>query len=358
MKPRQSMTMRIKLLVYFVARTFGLFALCRRMTRSRVRILGYHAGCIGDQSKYNPILFMSAATFRRRIDWMMAKGFNVVTLERAVAIATGRVAHEHPVDLPTVITFDDGWQSTVTQLIPVLAEKNLPSTMYLNTSAFEDAWPIPTVVTNYMVWKSPRRVVDIAGAGAGLDGRYDLDDAASLARFRQGALRWLGRTPATRETVVERMHGLAEMLGLDAVEDVALDTGRFDYLSTPELHRLSESRCAVELHGHHHHYPNGDPEAFAADLAACREVIMRFGLPDPTHYCYPSGNFDSQAEVTLRRLDVKSATTCRPGLVPRDARARRYYLPRLLDAENMHMLEFESEMSGFHDLLRWLAGRK
>jgi peptidoglycan/xylan/chitin deacetylase (PgdA/CDA1 family) len=114
----------------------------------------------------------------------------------------------------------------------------------------------------------------------------------------------------------------------------------------------------VQLHGHEHRYPAGDPDAFAADLEPCRQVIVGLGLPEPRHYCYPSGAFDAQAEATLTKAGVRSATTCLPCLVRpgRDAR-RRHYLPRFLDGDNIDMLVFEAEMSGFADVLRRVAGR-
>lgn len=344
----------IKLLTYFFARAVGLFALCRLLTRSRIRILGYHGACLGDESDYNPVLFLSAATFRRRIDWLLKKGFNVIPLGQAVDTFAGLADVGQ---LPTVITFDDGWHSTAGRLIPVLAEVGLPSTLYLHTSHFEEDWPVLAVTVNYMIWRSNRQSIHVQGLGAAVDGNYDLAETADRASFHEKSCQWLAGPDATRDSVIARIHQLAKPLGLD-VDDLALETRRFDYLSRDELLQLAELGCAVELHGHQHHYPVGDPEAFAADLIACSKVIVELGLPRPRHYCYPSGSFDGAAAETLKRLDVQSATTCIPGLVSlADDDVRRYFLPRFLDAEHINMLTFEAELSGFADLLRRAVGR-
>lgn len=345
--------MQIKLLVYGVAKAAGLFVLFRLLTRSRIRILGYHGGCLGDERNYNPFLFIAAATFRRRIHWLLEKGFTVIPLQHAVD------AMETDVDvgqLPTVITFDDGWHSTATQLVPVLTKIGLPSTLYLNTNNFKKGWPILAVIINYMIWKSVRRHIQIRGLGEAIDGSYNLDEAADRDSFVRRSQQWLADQPATRDSVMEGIHSLAESMGLGK-DDLALETRRFDYVSRDELLGLAKHGCTVEMHGHVHRYPNGEPEAFAADLTACRDTILALGLPRPNHYCYPSGNSDAAAAAVLERLDVQSAATCVPGLVSRaNGGARRYTLPRFLDGEHIDMLVFEAEMSGFAPMLRRIAG--
>lgn len=346
--------MQIKLLVYSIARVTGLFALCRVLTHSRIRILGYHGASLGDEVAYNPYLFLSSTTFRRRVKWLQKKGFTVIPLDHAVRALDGSA---EPGVLPTVITFDDGWHSTAKELIPVLAEHGMPSTLYLSTNDFLRGWPILAVVVNYMIWKSALRQVEIEGFGEPVDGSYRFDEQAARNLFVRRSQQWLAAPPATRSSVIERIHRLAEVMGLGE-RDLALATRRFDYVSNDELHELAGRGCSVEMHGHEHRYPQGKPEIFAEDLAACREAIIDLGLPKPCHYCYPSGNFDDVAATVLDGFGARSATTCIPGLISWvSGNARRYFLPRFLDSEHIEMVVFEAEMSGFADLLRRAAGR-
>lgn len=346
--------MQIKLVVYGIAKATGLFALCRVFTRSRIRILGYHGASLGDEVAYNPYLFLSSATFRRRIEWLQKKGFTVIPLDHAVSILDGRAGTGK---LPTVITFDDGWHSTATELIPVLAEHGMPSTLYLSTNDYLRGWPVLAVVVNYMIWKSGLLQIEIEGIGEPIDGSYRFGEPAARNLFVRRSQQWLATPPATRGSVIERIHRLAEVMGLHE-RDLALATRRFDYLSNDELHELVGRGCSVEMHGHEHRYPMGESGVFAEDLAACREAIVDLGLPKPRHYCYPSGNFDDVAATVLDRFGARSATTCIPGLIScMNGNARRYFLPRFLDSEHIDMLVFEAEMSGFADLLRRAAGR-
>ena len=81
------------------------------------------------------------------------------------------------------------------------------------------------------------------------------------------------------------------------------------------------------------------------------------GLPEPRHYCYPSGDYDHNAHAALQEIGDRSATTCLPGLIDTATGRDVSYLPRFLDGERIHALEFEAEMSGFSDFLKRLAGR-
>ncbi len=351
-RPGRSLPAWIKLGIYFVARLAGVFALCRHLTRSHLRILGYHGASVGDEDRFNPFLFLPPRIFRRRVAWLLAKGFTVVPLQQAVESlhrpgALGR--------LPTVITFDDGWQSTADRLIPVLADRGLPSTLYLSTGDFLQGFPIPAVVLRYLLWTSGRDEVDMGEAGTPVDGRHALADPEGARRFVDRAVRWLEQS-SDRDGMVAKLDRLARALGVDPA-GLDLASRRFDYLSHDDLPQLAARGCTVELHGHRHRYPRGEPDVFAADLAACRDAIRDLGLPEPRHYCYPSGNFDRAAAATLERLGLESATTCVPEWVRAAHGASRYFLPRLLDSGDMHMLEFEAELSGFAPWLRRITGR-
>jgi hypothetical protein len=73
-----------KLVLFFLARTFGLFALCRWLTRRCVRIICYHGGSIGDERLFNGKLFCTGQHVRGRLQWLKQAGFSPLTLGEAV----------------------------------------------------------------------------------------------------------------------------------------------------------------------------------------------------------------------------------------------------------------------------------
>lgn len=337
---------RPKIAVLLVARSLGLFAVARRLTSRQLRILCYHGGCLGDERDYNPKLFCSTATFRERIHWLQRKGFHVVSLDEAMQTPPAERGRLH-----TVITFDDGWHSTGSELLPLLAERGMPSTLYLCTQHFLEGWPVLNVATRYLLWKAVHQRVELAGFGVEVDGKHDL--ASPIARERLAQAFVGSQAPLLRdgEAVRAALERLAAAVGVSA-DALALASRRFSYMTADELLAAGATGCAIELHGHEHRYPRGAPELFRADLRRCEEVIVGLGLPRPHHYCYPSGAFDESAAAVLAERQIISATTCLPGLVGENAPPRAYYLPRFLDGESIHPLEFEAEMSGFADFLR------
>lgn len=347
------MTSTLKQAIFGLAKALGLFALCRRLSAEKLRILCYHGGCIGDEREYNPKLFCSAATLARRMDWLQRKGFHLVTLEEAASSA----ATTRRAPLTTTITFDDGWYSTASELIPVLAKRNIPSTLYLCTSHYLEGWAIPAVTVRYLLWKAKPHPVQLTGLGDGVDGDYDLSTPALRERAAQKLVAALEPRLRTRDTWHETLAALAAALKIPQ-GTLALETRRFEYVRADELLALPAQGCTIELHGHVHRYPLGDPTALESDLTQNRDTIIAAGLPAPRHYCYPSGDFDAAASPVLRKLGVRTATTCLPGWVGKANGEQMHYLPRFLDGENISMLEFEAEMSGFSELLRKLAGRK
>lgn len=336
---------KIKLSVFFIARSIGVFSACRLLTRSRLRILCYHGGCIGDEHKYNPKLFSSSSFLAERMQWLKKKGFNIVSLEQATHTGTARAP------LSTTITFDDGWYSTASEMIPVLGRLGIPSTLYLCTSHFNEGWSIPSVTVRYLIWKSGLLSAQLSGLGKGIDGPIDLSTPALRNEAANRIVQAIDANEPLRSVKHEMLEQVGRCLNI-APNQLALESRRFEYMNQQELLKLPAQGCSIELHGHIHNYPNGNAEAFKRDLQQCTDTIVAAGLPRPGHYCYPSGNFDAAASAVLSDMGIRSATTCLPGLVKDANPTQRHYLPRFLDGESISMLEFQAEMSGFTELLR------
>jgi peptidoglycan/xylan/chitin deacetylase (PgdA/CDA1 family) len=348
------MKKKIKLTGLWTARAVGLFALSRWLTRSRIRIICYHGGCFGDESKFNPKLFIRTETFKSRMQWLRRTGFAMVSLDSAVRSLNGG-ANKLP--LSTVLTFDDGWRSTGAKLLPVLSELNLPSTLYLCTEHVVDQAPVIPVTLRYIFWKSTLSTIRIDSFDPHVDGSYDLDKPGVKDKLASRAETTILRRATGTAQLCRELERFAACVGVSAAE-LALHDRRFAYMSKQELSDAAVAGCAIELHGHVHRYPIGDPVRFKDDLQTCMDEIVGAGLARPKHYCYPSGSFDSGASPVLSQLGVISATTCHPGLIANGGSAELHYLPRFLDGEDVHMLEFEAELSGFTDALRRLRPSK
>jgi peptidoglycan/xylan/chitin deacetylase (PgdA/CDA1 family) len=343
--------MNMKLSLLTLAKNIGIFALFRRLTKSSPRILCYHGGSVGDEHLFNGKLFCEKGLLDQRLRWLQRNGFVPISLDELFQAKTAR-----PQGIPVVVTLDDGWYSSATDLLPVLARHNHRPVLYLATKVFAGGGPVIDVCVRYILWKSPLKSAKLSGFSAEVDGDYDFEAAAERARFCAAAEKWLatqGDEPLAQTTSLER---LSVALGVPS-DVLDLSSRRFSYMSREELHVAARQGCSVELHGHVHRYVKGEVERNRADIETCRQHIVAAGFPSPRHYCYPSGDYDQKAALTMAAVGVRTATTCLPGLVHDLEGNRRYFLPRFLDGASVTNIEFEAEMSGVLEFVRNITGR-
>ena len=327
------------------ARLLGAFAIARFATRHHVRIMCYHAGTVGDESRYNPKLFCSAELIRERMQWLTRRGFNFVSLDQALNTLDAKAPLRK---LQTAVTFDDGWFTTADKLVPALSGLGIPSTLYVTTEEYGRGWPVLGVTIRYALWKSGQQRLAISDNPA-FAGEYDLASTSELNTLVDKVVAWIKQSATTRAEACACLESFATSVGVPG-ESLLLATRRFDFVTAEEMRDLQAQGCKVELHGHAHRYPLGDARGFQSDLQTCHSILTDAGLAGLAHYCYPGGSFDTIAEHVLARMGVRSATTCKPGLVT--SATSRFYLPRFLDGGSVHQLEFEAEMSGVFHLLR------
>lgn len=332
-----------KRLVYLLARACGLFALARSVTRSRVRVLAYHGFATSDEASFRPKLFISAATFSRRLKLLREWGFRVATLDQlADSLETGV-----PLVDAVVITIDDGFVSTLRVAAPVLREAAMPATVYLTTYHVKSQTPVFDLAVGYLIWKTS---VGRATLESPLDGsRLSLELRSHSEREQSlGVLLDIGHRLASEDQRGALRAAIARELGLEG--DPVASGDAFRLMSIGEAKQLADFGVDLGLHTHRHRFPPDDLVTCARELADNREFLSQIVARRQQHFCYPSGIYGtSQAEV-LRAAGIRTATTCDTGLVSVDA--PKFELKRFLDGEQVSDLEFEAEMSGFADLAR------
>ncbi len=326
-------------------RGLGLFALARRLSRRRLRILCYHGFSVGDQHSYSPVMFMRPETFEGRLLLLQRLGYPVLTLEDAIfKLQTGAIRRNE-----VVITIDDGWRTTLTLAAPLLAKHGMPACLYLTTYYAERDAEVFNVVVRYMLQKTRCTRVSLRNLSPEIDGDYDVPGneeavAEKWIRFGETQLSWPQRQDLLRT--------LAGCLGLD-FEEVTKD-GRFALLTSSDIAQLVAFGVAVELHTHRHRLPASDFEAAAREIDENRAAIERLGGGFATHFCYPSGAYAAHHPEWLAQLGIVSATTCDAGSNTSDASP--FLLRRYMDRDDASEIEFEAEICGFADFLRMLRG--
>ncbi|MEP6714675.1 MAG: polysaccharide deacetylase family protein [Terriglobia bacterium] len=304
----------------------GAFSIVRasRWRTARLLILCYHGISKEDEHEWNPGLYIPQAKFRRRMELLRAGGYNVLPLDEAVRLL--EAGHLPPRSV--AITFDDGAHDFYALAYPVLKEFGYPSTVYLTTYYCLNQLPVFDVVSSYILWKG------------------HAPNWKETARSLYNQVRKDGLDASQKDALAE---DLARRHNVDYQH---IRDSRILYLMTPaEVREIAQNNVSIELHTHRHRTPR-ERSLFEREIVDNRNEITAITGVNPTHFCYPSGDYAPEFFVWLRELGVKSATTCVTGLAT--PAANPYELPRLLDVDTLSDTEVEGWLTG---ISAFLSGR-
>lgn len=334
--------MILKHYILTIAKYTGLFALSRRLTSRKVRVLAYHGIWLGD-GHFGNFLFMEHQVFARRMALLRQWGYPVVPLQSLID------GLEKLPDNATAITIDDGWYGTYKHMLPVLEEHDFPATIYLTTYYCLNNKPVANVVLQYCFQNIDSEQYPELDLPSWQLGPVSL----ATERARANALELvLGTLDALVGNAEKQMFliAIADAVGIDMAR---ITTERWFHLMNPEeVTDAARRGLSFELHTHRHRIDNGSTSCLSDEINTNREHIRALTGQEANHFCYPSGLYQKSVWPELRRCDVVSATTTQAGLV--DRQSEIFALPRILDGQYVSELEFEAEMSGFLELLRRL----
>lgn len=341
------MLSRAKRAFYHVCKWLGLFHLSRRFTRRGLRILGYHGFVLADEGDFRGAIFMRPETFARRLDYLQSRGYPVLPLGEALErLERG--------DLPpcaTVLTFDDGFASIWLEAVPLFRERNLPGTIYVTTYYCAKRTPIFRLAVQYMFWKTSAMELDLTGLGLSRDGVARVTAKETIRLILDD-----GEHDMTEPERVALCEELARRLD---VSYAALAEGRLFSVMTPEeIREAVAAGIDIQLHTHRHQLSeveDGDETEAVREIEDCRAVLEPLVGHSLDHFCYPTGIYVPAHFDVLRRLGIRSATTCESGL--NFPGANPLALHRFMDGDGIAPIEFEADQCGFAHILRSIRDR-
>jgi peptidoglycan/xylan/chitin deacetylase (PgdA/CDA1 family) len=303
--------------VLAAADRLGMFALARRASAKRLRILCYHGLWTTPGFQYGDKLFMTPELFERRMTRLKRSGYPVLGLDAAVDALEADQLPDHAV----VITIDDGWASTYTHMLPVLEGLGLPATVYVTSWYVGRDLPVVNKAVDYLNVRMGRSSHKARSTAAAID-----------------ALPVEQRAPMLRQLSASLDCPLAWWEGR-----------QFHLMTEAEVGELVRRGVDVQLHTHRH---ASAPATLETELVENRtKLAVWTGLPEThfRHFCYPSGEFHPDAEPVLERLGIRSATLTDQGTNAPGANPLR--LKRFLDGRSVSDAEFDAYLSGALDTL-------
>ena len=342
------MTRKFKNVCFSAAKRTALTRVFGRSSwrRRRLLILCYHGVSLDDEHEWDPALYISPASFDRRMALLRRTGCTVLGLAEALE----RLYRGDLPDRAVCLTFDDGYYDFLVRAYPRLREHQFPATVYLNTLRCEHNLPLVRIGLSYVLWKSRRTRIE-GGGLPGLDDRiytFETPEARTLlARTIHDALIAASAGPTEQDAV------LRDLAGRVAVSYDALAADRVLTLMRPaEVTALAAEGVDFQLHTHRHSNPS-DPEIFRDEIRQNSRRIEAMTRCRPRHFCYPSGIYRDSYFPVLESEGVISATTTEPGIV--SGTEPPLLLPRFVDSNGVSDVEFESWLVG---LAPWLWGTR
>jgi peptidoglycan/xylan/chitin deacetylase (PgdA/CDA1 family) len=329
---------QLKVIILFLCRACGLFALARVVTKDRLRILCYHSFELDDESRFRGKMFLTGSTLDRRLQQLKQKGFPVVRLgEGLEGLYAGRLPN-----CAVAITIDDGFSGVARVAAPIFAQHNVKPTLYVTTARLQSRVPEHHLIVQYMFWKSALGEFRFETGWWKSGGVVAFRDVTVRKRLGKSCARAL----LTTSDVNERLARCRE------IATAIMRLGSFGLISPDEVRALDAQGFDIELHTHNHRLPADDPQTARREIEINREELKKWTKSPLEHFCYPSGDWSDRHWPVLASIGVRSATTCDPGL--NDSKTNIYALKRFLDADSVSDIEFEAEMCGFLEWVRRL----
>lgn len=324
-------------------KTAGVFERLRdsRWRRRQLLILCYHSLALDEENLWRPALFLAPGRLRERFEMLKQGGYHVLPLAEGLE----RLRRNDLAPRSVALTFDDGSCDFHKLAYPLLREYGFPATVYQTTHYCSRRMPIYSLICSYMLWKK-REAVLSAAPSIGIAGDIRLDTAENRQLALGQIVAFADREQLSTEQKNQLAADLARRLGVD-YEDLL--RRRILQLMTPEeIAELAAAGINFELHTHRHRTPR-DRALFIKEIRDNREALEALTRTRPTHFCYPSGDYDLMFLPWLAEEGIVSATTCDPGLTC--VRSRPLLLPRFIDTTAQTELEFESWLTGVGSLL-------
>jgi peptidoglycan/xylan/chitin deacetylase (PgdA/CDA1 family) len=329
------MLRQVKLWLLRLAEATGASRLLSRSAwrRHRLLILCYHGVSRFDEHEWGG-LYISAETFRRRLEFLSRARCNVLPLSEALQ----RLANGTLPDRAVVLTFDDGLYDFYSVAFPIVESFGFPVTLYLTTYYVEYNRPVFDPMCSYLLWKGCDQKQlewpEVFPAPIALD---DAGRARATAAIEQFAI---SHKLSSREKD-DLLSRLAERLHID-YEDLCRK--RVMHLITPEEAKdLAARGVDIQYHTHRHRVYRSRERMFT-ELQDNRSRIASYTSSEPRHFCYTGGFYLPEYPQYLKEFGILSATTCKSGLCT--AQSNPLLLPRLVDTTGVSDLEFRAWLSG------------
>jgi len=294
---------------------------------------------------------MRRETFRRRIYMLERHDYPVLPLDEALMHLDAGTLPRRAV----VLTFDDGWYSFRRDVFSMLQTIGFPATIYVSSYYAEHETAVFNLLVDYLIWRTDASTLELPGRDDSIAGPFDLTTKSARASAATAIIAY-GEQHCDAERRQALADDLARALGADP--DALRHDRVFHLLNRHEIEACAQAGIDIQLHGHHQYFSIDDETAVAREIEDNRDALEPLikSTSELVHVSYPGGACDPCQWPWLKACGVRSAVTTQIGLNTKQT--PRFALKRFLDREDITDIEFEAEISGFMEIIRFVTRRK
>ncbi len=272
------------------------------------------------------------ATFTKQAEFLVEHA-EIIDIE--TFLARSRVPRGKPL---VTLTFDDGYRTFVTDVVPVLKQHGIPATWFIPTMFVDSDDVFWFSRLQCAVTHTKRTEIDVAGK------------LVPIRPWNRGIVYAALSRAVKKASEDQKQQLLADLLGqLGQPPDSAIDA--FRIVSSKQLGDLSRDPVAAKLitvGSHTHTHPQMsqlDDAALDYELTHSKELLERWTGRPVRHFAYPSGDYDDRILNAMERNGYQSSWTTEPRFTSESDAPHQ--MPRVsVDAGTIGLLSAQITLAG------------
>jgi len=240
-------------------------------------------------------------------------GYTVVTMDDVLACT--QETDRHLPERAAVITFDDGYENTLNEALPVLERHGVPATVYISSGLIGSSGTFAHRLADGLRRAGLNRI-ELPDLGLGLPDDLPTDHQRAYEMIRR-ELKWA--SPEARETLLKAIESD------DGTSPAPMLTG-------PQISRLADHPLTtVGAHGHDHVPLTALSDSqLRGDIERASALVAEAAGRTPVHFSYPFGAHDRAVRLAVRRTGFRTAVATDPKMLTASRVAdQRLSLPRV-----------------------------
>ncbi len=249
--------------------------------------------------------------FESCINWLIKRDFHFISVGDLEKVASGEIVFPKGA---VVITIDDGWQSNLDNIVPVVVENKIPVTIFVSTEVVEKG--------NGYWWSyiNEARKRGLAKNTVEFIKTIDNEDRIKII-----------------EETKKQINLNREALTVDQIKEIAKN----NYISIGS-HSVS-----------HPILPKCSVEKTIFEISQSKKTIEQWVDHDVKHFAYPNGDFTNREVEILKENGYTIAFSTEQKYITKEKLTQLYQLPRLIMVEHASFQENICRMMGI-----WLKKSK